>query len=917
MNKKVITAALTGVLTTGMVAPAMANTTKDAATIYRNAYDATMKAKDFKSEDVNEVQTVILEARSAIKELKVLATEKDNKEWLGNVNDWSTIVDGVQQPILSKIIKVVEPMNKKLEAGEAVSQEEINAAVALIPTDLPLVWKNDYTSITDKAQTKLVDEAFAALKKAETEKTAALVKEAQAKIDVIKKSTKTAVTKQAEVFQGRLDAIKLYDINVTSVANITKTTIEVNFEALAEDMKDVTLTVVDNAGNTHEVKGLVLDQGAKNAAFAFKTALEELPTGEWTVNGVKYDAQEVRTVEAVKKAVKESKQIDLMKALNTKYFKDVIADNAPKYMSALKDAEIEDVASIQKVIEEANQNVDKDTLIKPVLEAADKDNQAEVLSGLKAAATDKVNAEWIVEYTNAIKDLNKDTAKFKDVQEAVYRVNKTKLAGTDYQNGASEDKVEKKLAEVEAYYPSETEADKKAKETEIKNITKYRALVKVARSQTKNQLSSALKELSNVDKNFKYDTKVNENILSYYVKEFEDFIGTINDGKISLSNIETQLGEGLLQAKKDITVKVGKAANKLRFASDAEKDKAKSDFKTSLVELEGVINDSKTFSVEKHVVDSRLKLYVDGIGADADHSVDSVLNTDYSAVDSTTHGLSETELKVIIDADKDTVNNKLFNGDASMVGRIKKVNEEFAKSLIEGEIDKIVAGTDTNYNNAEKKEAKLMALLNNETLGIENVIATNASEYLKDINKADQIISKHIESLQKFVNQVNARVEMKNATSIANFEAGLVNFVNEGGVNVTGLTNNDVSDIAYEMFKAINDDEYVIDGVSVETIVSTQGAVTNANEQRDKAVEKVNDYILSPAKTTTTFDSAVSVLKHISTDFNGLTPLQQETVIKALKDNAPTKEDENKETQVVGYKFTNYSQIRTELAKHM
>lgn len=121
MNKKVITAALTGVLTTGMVTPAMANTTKDAATIYRNAYDATMKAKDFKSEDVNDVQTVILEARSAIKELKVLATEKDNKEWLGNVNDWSTIVDGVQQPILSKIIKVVEPMNKKLEAGEAVS----------------------------------------------------------------------------------------------------------------------------------------------------------------------------------------------------------------------------------------------------------------------------------------------------------------------------------------------------------------------------------------------------------------------------------------------------------------------------------------------------------------------------------------------------------------------------------------------------------------------------------------------------------------------------------------------------------------------------------------------------------------------------------------------------------------------------
>lgn len=431
MNKKVITAALTGVLTTGMVAPAMANTTKDAATIYRNAYDATMKAKDFKSEDVNEVQTVILEARSAIKELKVLATEKDNKEWLGNVNDWSTIVDGVQQPILSKIIKVVEPMNKKLEAGEAVSQEEINAAVALIPTDLPLVWKNDYTSITDKAQTKLVDEAFAALKKAEAEKTAVLVKEAQAKIDVIKKSTKTAITKQAEVFQGRLDAIKLYDLNVTKVTNITKTNVTIEFEALKEAIKDVTIEVVDSEGKVHEVKAQrVIDEGEKEAKFTFVNELKELPTGEWIVNGVKYDAQEVRTVEKVQKAVTDNNQKDLLAALNTKYFKNVDEDLIVSYKNNMKDAldnnKLGTIVEIQKVIDDTNSGTDKNAFVPAIVKAAKEGNQIKFQAALEKAPLNRVNYDWVKTYMEEIKSLNENSS-FDSVQSIIDEINKDEI----------------------------------------------------------------------------------------------------------------------------------------------------------------------------------------------------------------------------------------------------------------------------------------------------------------------------------------------------------------------------------------------------------------------------------------------------------------------------------------------------------
>lgn len=779
MNKKVITAALTGVLTTGMVAPAMANTTKDAATIYRNAYDATMKAKDFKSEDVNEVQIVILEARSAIKELKVLATEKDNKEWLGNVNDWSTIVDGVQQPILSKIIKVVEPMNKKLEAGEAVSQEEINAAVALIPTDLPLVWKNDYTSITDKAQTKLVDEAFAALKKAEAEKTAVLVKEAQAKIDVIKKSTKTAITKQAEVFQGRLDAIKLYDLNVTKVTNITKTNVTIEFEALKEAIKDVTIEVVDSEGKVHEVKAQrVIDEGEKEAKFTFVNELKELPTGEWTVNGVKYDAQEVRTVEKVQKAVTDNNQKDLLAALNTKYFKNIDEDLIVSYKNNMKDALDNDklgtIAEIQKVIDDTNSGIDKNAFVPAIVKAAKEGNQIKLQAALEKAPLNRVNYDWVKDYMEKIELLDENSS-FDKVQSKIDETNKDEIV-----RAYSTAETSVKLAEVNKtedyivkYANPQTEDDKKNIEEGLKTLELRRAIIDVVTSETKGELRNSFARLAKLDKEVA-KAPINDYLMDNYVKAIVEKADKDNVSSITTINEITTLIDDVNNTQETEAVgKVKEKATALNGATDKDKAKATTEFKASLEHLSKVVNDIEKLDL-KEINDTVIESYA--------KAMTSVTTT--------------TEVKNAIT----TVNGSIVT--------------ELVKDL------------------STKTSEQVLEVLNNKALGLSNVITDNGEEYKTDAAEIEKATT--AKEVQEAVKKINARVEIKNAKTVSDVESSLIQYRN--------LTNNEelvnagslgIKDIAQEMFKAKTN--------TISNIAALDTAVTTACGVVSTNITAVND----------------------------------------------------------------------------
>lgn len=709
MNKKVITAALTGVLATGMVAPAMADTAKDAATIYRNAYDATMKAKNFKSDNVNEVQEIILKARTAIKELKVLATEKDNKEWLGNVNDWSTIVDGVQQPILSKIIKVVEPMNKRLAAGEAVSQEEINAAVALIPVELPLTWKNDYTTITDKAQTKLVDEAFAALKKAEAEKTSELVKAAQAKIDVIKKSSKAVVVKQAEVFQGRLDAIKLYDLNVTKVTKITKTNVAIEFEALKEAVKEVTIEVKDGAGKVYEVKAQrVIDTDVKEATFKFATELKEDPTGEWIVNGVKYDAQKDRTVDAVKNA---KTQKELLAALNTKYFENVNEDLIVKYQDALNaiDAKKDTVEEIQKIIDDVNKGLDKESFVPAVVKAVEEKNEIKLQAALEKAPLERVNSEWISQYMTALK--GKTT--FDTIQTSINTVNENNVteAVTNAMKAFDSKLTVKAETLVENYSIQDTDAQKKAVKEKLEALELRAALTDVITSETKSELKAGLTRVAKLDKTFA-EVKVNDYLMGDYLAK----VGEMKDAgenKVVIAKITGVLAG--VQATKTTEAITGVKTAAAAFDKDTAETKTK--FTNTLNVLHNTVNNVKEFDIAS-VKEEKLESYANAIKAD----------TTIDAVE---------DIKTIITN---------INSNATVESVVKAVKEAKTVSAVETGL--------RQYRDLSKNEA----LVNAGSLGIKDIaqeIFTAKTSTIESEENLKDAIDEALNAVKSKIAEVN------------------------------------------------------------------------------------------------------------------------------------------------------------------
>jgi putative cell wall-binding protein len=78
-------------------------------------------------------------------------------------------------------------------------------------------------------------------------------------------------------------------LKVTEISAITKTYVDVTFEAVADAMEDVTIEVIDNNGDVVEVKPVNLVKGETVATFTFTKALTEDPEGVWTIAGVKVD----------------------------------------------------------------------------------------------------------------------------------------------------------------------------------------------------------------------------------------------------------------------------------------------------------------------------------------------------------------------------------------------------------------------------------------------------------------------------------------------------------------------------------------------------------------------------------------------------------------------------------------------------
>lgn len=539
MSKKVqktLTGALAAVMATGVVAtPALAASNTDVDALYKAAYEATQKALTEKT------QASVNEARTAIKALPA------NMDWA--IGEFSKLVDTVQHPILVNIVNAIK--NAEAEPNQA----NVNAAKKAIPAELTATWKNSYSSAVDKIQQGLQVAALEAIKMAEADKTQENVDAAKALVDDLLTADSEAIKTWAETLSDRVEAIKIYQIDVTKVTSMDRYTVEVEFTALTENLKNVTIEVIDNNGNVQEIAARNLLKGAKKATFEFKNVLGATALkGVWTVDGIEYDFTEAKLVSAVVdklsaatdeevkalgNAIVELQEEGYISGLLGEYNSknEFVYDSVDKTTSVLslyqeklkaKKADIKNAEDVQAIIDKVNSDLEGNISVANLIKIANSTaTDKQVYNAMVELGLEKVNADWAELYRTELKGKSED-AKIETIQEAVYTVNKGEIDKKTYTITDTNDKtliknakttIEEKIVLVEDYYKDD--ADKvTAKADLLKTLKIDIALLDVKAVTDETDLGAALMNLSDVvnDKDkFSYSSDINEAIMAKYL----------------------------------------------------------------------------------------------------------------------------------------------------------------------------------------------------------------------------------------------------------------------------------------------------------------------------------------------------------------------------------------------------------------
>ncbi|MBU3223291.1 leucine-rich repeat domain-containing protein [Clostridium algidicarnis] len=187
--KQIISMTLCAVIISGFGGfnvKANASELKGVDLIYSNAYKATMKAQEDKT------QKSINEARLAVDKLKAVLPNSNA------IPIWSSLTDKIQHP---KLVKIVNSISK---AQENKTQKSINEARDTIEDELPSKWKNSYSSALDVVQQFKIDEVVKAVEKAKTTKDAKDIAIASDLITEIKTSNKDFISNFGKTMETKL-----------------------------------------------------------------------------------------------------------------------------------------------------------------------------------------------------------------------------------------------------------------------------------------------------------------------------------------------------------------------------------------------------------------------------------------------------------------------------------------------------------------------------------------------------------------------------------------------------------------------------------------------------------------------------------------------------------------------------------------
>ena len=570
MSKKVqktLTGAMAAMMATGVVAtPAMAATNNtDVDALYKAAYQATQKALTEKT------QAAVNEAREAIKALPA------NLDWA--IGEFSKQVDTVQHPILVEIVTAI----KKLD--EEATQANINAAKKAIPAELRDEWKKSYSAAIDVHQQALITKANEAVKEAQAVRSDAAIKVANELLAELATADAQGVKDWAATMQDRVDSIEKYAIQITKVNVIDRFQVEVEFEATTENLKNVTVEVIDANGNKKEVAPKSLLKGSKSTVFDFVTVngAAEL-AGVWTVNGIKVDVTEISLV---KDMLEDAKYIadlankhnsyttsfsSLAKLQEKGYINGLLGEYnnqnyfvfdryedkfvASEYAKALADkkVDIDNAADVQAVIDAVNKSLAGHVTVAELVELAESGDvtSKQFASAMASLDLAKVNEDWADAYKTEIANLSAND-KLEKVQDVVYAVNKDKITAKKEQYTlekyvsadikAERNKAEEVLTLAEEYYKDD--AEKVTEKADLLKAIKIElALFDVKLVSDVTDLEAALKNVSetvnNADK-FSFDKNVNTKLMEEYFKNGLNKITSLDNLKSKLTSVQTSV----------------------------------------------------------------------------------------------------------------------------------------------------------------------------------------------------------------------------------------------------------------------------------------------------------------------------------------------------------------------------------------
>ena len=875
MSKKVLTGVLAALMATGTVAPVFAGTNVEK--LHTTAFEATQKALK------EGTQLSINEAREAIQAFKEAIGEH------ADIPTWSSMVDKVQHPIYVEVVDGLLALQKE---GAVVTQEAVNKLYTLIyneegtADDISDEYKKGekygWSGQTDAFQNVLT---FAALEAVEAAKTADEIADAKKLVESLKTSKNKDAVAAAERMEAKLiekeEALNKYDLKVTDF-EVTRTGVKVTFEALNETLKDATIEVIDNNGDIVEVQAISkILEGRTTASFSFEKVLSSKEIkGVWTVNGLSKDLTEeklmkdladAKTEDATEKALIKLQKAGYIESLkmakNTTVEK--IEEAAKKaYYEALKadDAKIVTAEDVQAIIDEVNTELDTTADEKERVERvkASVKNKRQFLNALSEEGIERVNSEWFEAYATAV---NTDSVKtIKNIKEAIDNINLIKVESNvqNLENSLDVEKVEKAIELVNEFVNPETtkkenvsgvEVEYNVQDRMLEKLNKQLALINVVTSDNTKALKNNLVKLSNLTEEFNYDKVVNEDNLLRIVEELS------KEGVVTPTNVE-KLVEFIKGVNTTVITEALQGVKTAYDSAEAEVDKDGKYTESAKTTIMKAFKALETATVKEENTKDTTNKFVSSI-------------------------IVEDNLQMY----------KSYNGDLvvtdvnALVNHIKAANEYVKNNAVTialNEIDKLARESEVDASKVDAK--KLYNALANEKVGLKGLVVANTDDYAIDApllkRKESATDKEYVESLNKVIASVNAKVQVANAKSLSEMLTGVNNFAVSENMDILNKSNEERKDISEEVLAS---------EASMKTVAEVKKAIEEATATKNTKIEEINKAVESGNRAT--------IISRVNEIVNGFESREDrfekvEDLITASK----------KDGKFVG--FTTYSQIR-------